>query len=56
MASDGGDLVDFFAREDDAHEVNDGFDMCDRDDNYVPLAEASSSQGNGTNPRHGDED
>jgi hypothetical protein len=32
------------------------FDMCDRDDDYVPLAEASSSQGNGTNPHHGDED
>jgi hypothetical protein len=32
------------------------FDMCDCDDEYIPLPEASSSQGNGTNPRHGDED
>jgi len=32
------------------------FDLCDHYENYVPLAEASSSQANGANMRHGDED
>lgn len=32
------------------------FDRCDHDENYVPLAEASSSQGNIANTRQGDED
>ena len=33
------------------------FDMCDQDENYVPMAEASSSsQGNRRRIRQGDED
>jgi hypothetical protein len=36
--------------------ADEDFDLCDHDENYVPLLEASSSQGNRANIRHGDED
>jgi hypothetical protein len=36
--------------------MDDDFDMCDHDENYIPLSGASSSQGNRDNPRDGDED
>ena len=32
------------------------FNRCDQDENYVPLAEASSTQGNGASTRQGKED
>ena len=32
------------------------FDLVDRDENYVPFPEGSSSQVNTSNVRHGDED
>jgi hypothetical protein len=36
--------------------MDEDFDMCDHDENYIPLSGASSSQGNRDNPRDGDED
>jgi hypothetical protein len=32
------------------------FDMCDHDENYVPLSETSSSQGNRASTRQGNKD
>ena len=44
-----------FIRESALADTN--FDMCDQDENYVPMAEAScSSQGNRRRIRQGDED
>jgi hypothetical protein len=36
--------------------ADEDFDKCDRDENYVPEPEASTSQGNRGNTRDGDED